>query len=117
MTTVLHTTGRPNPEVCSIRIVDDRKNELAQGQTGEIAARGPITPMQYVNNPELDALYRDAEGWVYTGDLGFIDEQGNLVLTGRKRKSSFVVVSTSARRRLKILPHPIPLSSAQPASR
>ncbi len=83
--TILHKAGRPNPNVCSIKIVDDHKQDVALGCIGEIAARGPITPMQYVNNPDLDALYRDKQGWVYTGDLGFIDSDGYLVLTGRKK--------------------------------
>ncbi|HEY8033983.1 MAG TPA: class I adenylate-forming enzyme family protein [Methylobacter sp.] len=83
--TVLHKAGRPNPEVCSIRIVDDNGQEVRQGDIGEITARGPISPMQYVNAPDLDALYRDKEGWVYTGDLGFIDDDGYLVLSGRKK--------------------------------
>ena len=86
LTTVLHKTGRPNPDVCAIRIVDDRKQEVPQGDIGEITARGPITPLQYVNNPDLDALYRDENGWVYTGDLGYIDDDGYLVLTGRKKE-------------------------------
>jgi acyl-CoA synthetase len=83
--TVLSKIGRPNPDVCSIRIVDDNGQEVPQGDIGEITARGPISPMQYVNAPELDAKYRDREGWVYTGDLGFIDAGGYLVLAGRKK--------------------------------
>jgi acyl-CoA synthetase len=83
--TIIRTAGRPNPEICSIRIIDDQKQEVPQGYIGEIAARGPISPMQYVNAPDLDALYRDQEGWVYTGDLGLIDEEGHLVLSGRKK--------------------------------
>ena len=83
--TVFRKAGRPNPDVCSIRIVDDQKQEVPQGCIGEITARGPISPMQYVNAPDLDALYRDEEGWVYTGDLGLIDNDGYLVLSGRKK--------------------------------
>ena len=83
--TVINKAGRPNPDVCSIRIVDDQRQDVAPGDLGEIAARGSISPMQYVNAPELDALYRDKDGWVYTGDLGFIDHDGYLILSGRKK--------------------------------
>lgn len=83
--TLCRKAGRPNPDVYSIRIVDDRKQEMPRGCVGEIAARGPISPMQYVNAPDLDALYRDKDGWVYTGDLGLIDNDGYLVLSGRKK--------------------------------
>jgi acyl-CoA synthetase len=71
--------------VCEIRLIDDEGAEVPQGEVGEITARGPLSPMQYVNAPELDAQYRDEQGWVKTGDLGYINAQGQLVLAGRKK--------------------------------
>ena len=82
---VFKSVGRPNPSVCEIRITDEQGNTLAAGECGEITARGPLSPMQYVNAPELDLKYRDQDGWVHTGDLGYIDAQGYLVLAGRKK--------------------------------
>ncbi|MDI3405730.1 class I adenylate-forming enzyme family protein [Streptomyces cavernicola] len=70
-------TGLPDPAVADIRITED---------TGEICARGPMTPLAYVAAPELDARYRTPDGWVRTGDRGRLDEQGRLHVLGRLKQ-------------------------------
>lgn len=65
-----------------ISIQDDAGNELLPHQTGEICVIGPAVFAGYYNNPDANAkAFRN--GWFRTGDLGHIDDQGFLYITGR----------------------------------
>ena len=78
--------GRPDPAVAAIRVVDADGNALPPGREGEIQALGPMTPLCYVNAPELEARCRAPGGWVRTGDSGVLEADGALRVTGRQRQ-------------------------------
>ncbi|MFJ5985880.1 class I adenylate-forming enzyme family protein [Lentzea sp. NPDC092896] len=76
--------GRPNPAVASILVVDDALRPVPTGAVGEIIARGPMSPLRYVDD-DLNARYRTPDGWVRTGDLGVFDAEGYLSVVGRRK--------------------------------
>jgi acyl-CoA synthetase (AMP-forming)/AMP-acid ligase II len=78
------TVGRPVPGA-RVRIVDDARRPLPAGQVGEVAARTSQMMSGYYGAPDLTARVLDAEGWFYTGDMGWIDGDGYLRLAGRKK--------------------------------
>ena len=78
--------GYPDPAVAVIRVADADGNALPSGREGEIQALGPMTPLCYVNAPELDARYSVRGGWVRTGDSGVLGPDGSLRVTGRIRQ-------------------------------
>ena len=74
--------GRPFATV-DVAVFDDDDNEVAPGESGEIVTRGPQTMMEYWNRPEAtEKTFRN--GWLHTGDIGKMDEDGFFYLLDRK---------------------------------
>ncbi len=85
------TAGRPMPR-CEVRVIDPAGHTARPGGNGEIVVRGPGLMRGYWHNPQATAeALRD--GWLRTGDLGFLDTDGCLHVTGRIR--DVIIVGTS----------------------
>ena len=78
------TTGVPVPST-ELRIVAEDGTVLPQGEVGEIQIRGPQVMKGYYNQPEATAKTINPEGWLLSGDIGRLDEQGYLQIVDRKK--------------------------------
>jgi len=67
-----------------LKIVDDARQELPDGEIGEIAVRGPFMFREYLNKPGETAAVLDDDGWYYSDDMAHKDELGYIFITGRK---------------------------------
>jgi fatty-acyl-CoA synthase len=74
--------GRPSVD-CEIRLIDDKGNDVASGEQGEIALRAPFAMKGYFNAPDLNASTFVEGGWLRTRDVGRFDEDGYLYLVDR----------------------------------
>jgi long-chain acyl-CoA synthetase len=72
------------PPFLEMRICDDAGNDLPAREIGEIVGRGPHLMPGYYKRPDLTAA-AVKEGWLFTGDLGYLDEDGFLYLIDRKK--------------------------------
>ena len=94
--TGLVATALPPPErqkpgasglpIQQLRIVDDAARDVAPGDIGEIWVRGPKVFAGYLDDPQATAAAFAPGGWFRTGDIGYLDEDGFLFLTGRRNE-------------------------------
>jgi long-chain acyl-CoA synthetase len=78
-----NSVGRPLP-VIDVRIVDENGDDVPVGSTGEVWIKGPHIMPGYWNKPEATAA-SITDGWLKTGDLGHVDDEGFLYITDRKK--------------------------------
>jgi acyl-CoA synthetase (AMP-forming)/AMP-acid ligase II len=80
---IANTVGRAAPTV-EVRLVGEDGRPVSQGQVGEVLVRSRATMRRYWQDPVRTAEVLDADGWVHTGDMGWLDEHDNLTIVGRK---------------------------------
>ena len=79
------TVGRVVPHV-EVKVVNERSEIVPRGQVGEICVRGYSIMLGYWGDPEKTAEAIDADGWMHTGDLGTIDQDGYGRIVGRLKE-------------------------------
>jgi acyl-CoA synthetase (AMP-forming)/AMP-acid ligase II len=72
------------PPFFEMRIVDESGNDLPPGEVGEICGKGPILTPGYYKRPDL-TTEAVKDGWLHTGDIGYVDDDGFLYLVDRKK--------------------------------
>jgi acyl-CoA synthetase (AMP-forming)/AMP-acid ligase II len=82
MEVVASSAGHPLPGL-EVRILGDAGQPLAAGEAGEVVVRGYTVMRGYLNDPAGTAEAIDADGWLHTGDIGVVDEQGRIRITDR----------------------------------
>jgi acyl-CoA synthetase (AMP-forming)/AMP-acid ligase II len=80
--TVTTSVGSAIPQT-ELAVVGSAGERLPAGENGEIVVRGYNVMLGYFEEPEATAEAIDADGWLHTGDVGYLDERGFLYLTGR----------------------------------
>jgi fatty-acyl-CoA synthase len=78
----VETVGRAGPHL-EVKIVDEGGQTVPIGAAGDICARGYAVMKGYWEDPERTAETIDAEGWLHSGDLGVMDEDGYVAVVGR----------------------------------
>ncbi len=76
---VFHSVGRP-VDGCVVRI-----DKQPEDETGEIQVKGDNVMLGYYRNPEATAEAFTEDGWFRTGDIGYMDDEGHIYITGRKK--------------------------------
>lgn len=72
------------PPFFEMRILDESGNDLPPGEVGEICGRGPVLMPGYYKRPDLTSEAIQ-DGWLHSGDMGYVDEDGFLYLVDRKK--------------------------------
>lgn len=76
--------GQAIPPITKIKTIDNAGNDLPQGETGELCIWGIMNCLEYWNDPEATASSM-SNGWVKSGDVGYLDEEGFVYITDRKK--------------------------------
>ena len=80
-----HTAGRPAPH-CRVRIAAADGSPVESGEVGEVLVQGPTVMPEYWRNPVVTSEVFHEDGWLRTGDAGFLDDEGMLSIVDRLKE-------------------------------